>query len=221
MSAPLMPKLEIRDLGLVAYDEAYALQKELVALKRSEPTYPDVLLLLEHPDVYTSGRKSRSESAVHKVAIERGGEDTFHNPGQLVAYPILSLREKERDLHKYLRSLEEVVIGTLSDFGVEGERRHGATGVWIRGENKKIASLGVAVSGWVTYHGLALNVSNDLTGFDGINPCGFQPSVMTSLEQRLGADCPAMSEVKRALENRFLIEFSRRRVALPTGALVG
>ncbi len=216
-----MPNLEIRDLGLMAYEEAYALQKELVAQKRSDASLPDYLLLLEHPPVYTSGRKSQLDPSVEKVAVERGGEDTFHNPGQLVAYPILSLNEAERDIHKFLRKLEDVVILTLADFGVAAERRVGATGVWIRGETKKIASLGVAVSGWVTYHGLALNVSNDLKGFTRINPCGFEASVMTSLTERLGDQCPSLSEVKRALENRFLIEFSRRRVALPRGALVG
>lgn len=216
-----MPNLEIRDLGLIAYEEAYALQKELVAQKRADASLPDYLLLLEHPSVYTSGRKSQLDPAVEKVAVERGGEDTFHNPGQLVAYPILSLNEAERDIHKYLRKLEDVLILTLSDFGLAAERRVGATGVWIRNETKKIASLGVAVSGWVTYHGLALNVSNDLQGFSRIHPCGFEASVMTSLTERLGDQCPSLSEMKRALENRFLIEFSRRRVALPRGALVG
>ncbi len=215
-----MPELEIRDLGLMPYEQAYDLQKAKVAQKRSKPSLPDLLFLVEHPDVYTSGRKSRTETTIPTVAIERGGEDTFHNPGQLVAYPILSLGENERDLHKYLRSLEQVLIGTLADFAVAGERRPGATGVWIRGENKKIASLGVAVSGWVTYHGMALNVANDLRGFARINPCGFESTVMTSMAERLGPLCPPLCDVKRALENRFLIEFSRRRVALPLNALV-
>jgi len=216
-----MPDLDIRDLGLIAYEEAYALQKDLVAQKRQDVSLPDQLLLLEHPDVYTSGRKTKVAAQVPTVSVERGGEDTFHNPGQLVAYPILSLGEDERDLHKYLRRLEEVVMASLADFGVHSTRRPGATGVWIAGEAKKIASVGVAVSGWVTYHGVALNVSNDLTGFSRIHPCGFDANVMTSLAERLGDKCPSLSEVKRVFENRFLIEFSRRRVALPPGALVG
>ena len=219
--ARLMPDLDIRDLGLIAYEEAYALQKDLVAQKRQDRAMPDQLLLLEHPDVYTSGRKTKVAASVETVSIERGGEDTFHNPGQLVAYPILSLGEGERDLHKFLRRLEEVLMATLAEFGVKGARRPGATGVWIAGEMKKIASVGVAVSGWVTYHGVALNVTNDLTGFSRINPCGFEANVMTSLAERLGDKCPSLSEVKRVFENRFLIEFSRRRLALSSGLVVG
>jgi lipoyl(octanoyl) transferase len=221
MNAPQTPELEVRDLGLIDYEQAYVLQKEIVSQKKDDPHLPDVLLLLEHPKVYTAGRKSKSAAGVETVSVERGGEDTFHNPGQLVAYPILSLREGERDLHKFLRSLEEVLIGTLARFRIPCERREGATGVWIRGQDKKIASLGVAVSGWITYHGTALNVSNELDGFSRINPCGFQASVMTSMKEQLGERCPSLSEVKQAFQGRFMIEFSRRPVALPTGALVG
>lgn len=214
-----MRELEIRDLGLIAYEEAYALQKDLVAAKRADPGLPDTLLMLEHPDVYTSGRKSKGTPGT--VMVERGGEDTFHNPGQLVAYPLLTLEEGERDLHRVLRNLEQAIIGVLSDFGIEGERRAGATGVWIRGETKKIASLGIAVSGWVTYHGAALNVGNDLSGFARINPCGFDATVMTSFAEQLGDRCPSLSEVKAAFVERFMAEFSRRPIALPTGALLG
>lgn len=214
------PEIEIRDLGLVAYHEAYALQREILDRKRWDPSLPDTLLLLEHPEVYTAGRKSALKEGDGKVAIERGGEDTFHNPGQLVAYPLLGLREGERDLHRYLRSLESVLIAVLGRFGIEGERRPGATGVWVRGP-RKIASVGVAVSGWVTYHGVALNVCNDLRGFSRIHPCGFDAGVMTSMAEVLGDHRPSVADVKQAFQECFLNEFSREPVALRGPALLG
>lgn len=211
----LTPNLDIRDLGIVPYEQALSLQKALVdSRKRQEVT--DTLLLLEHPAVYTIGRKGQRlqqenpvESLVNEVAVERGGESTFHNPGQLVAYPILALSDSERDVAKYLRNLEIVLIELLKTYGIAGEARGGATGVWIVGQQKKIASIGVALTGWVTYHGIALNVENDLTGFARIQPCGFSASVMTSLKEVLGTS-PSMSQVKQDFVRVFAETFKRQ-----------
>lgn len=195
------PALVASHLGLVPYDEAYALQKECVRERREYAAAADRLLLLEHPTVYTFGRKSQDllpllPEPVRRVAhvIERGGEATFHNPGQLVGYPIVKMAEGERDIHRFLRAIEQSVIDTLQDYGIAGERKAGATGVWLP-TGKKIASIGIAVTGWVTYHGLALNVRNDLAGFQAIHPCGFSPDVMTSMEKVLGEMTPTLEEV--------------------------
>lgn len=208
------PNLDIRDLGLVPYEQALSLQKELVQSRKRQEVR-DTLLLLEHPTVYTIGRKGQRlqqgsvESLVNEVPVERGGESTFHNPGQLVAYPILGLADSERDVAKYLRNLELVLITLLRNYGLETEGRAGATGVWLVGQQKKIASIGVALTGWVTYHGIALNVENDLTGFARIQPCGFSASVMTSLKEVLGT-APSMSQVKQDFVRVFADVFKRQ-----------
>ncbi|MCB0403186.1 MAG: lipoyl(octanoyl) transferase LipB [Bdellovibrionales bacterium] len=201
MTRPLV----IRDLGLIAYEAAYDEQKQLVAAKRSDEHLPDYLLLLEHPEVYTHGRKSKPEEIPNNaVEIERGGQATYHNPGQLVGYPILRMEPGHRDLHRYLRWLEDRLIAVLMQFGIAAGRREGATGVWVEEGARKIASIGVAVSGWVTYHGFALNVCNDLSGFQRIQPCGFDSRVMTSMLQSLGkAHCPPMDAVKAAVRQEF------------------
>src|SRR5579859_1567598 len=177
------------DAGLVEYSTMYETQRELVEARRLERIAWDHLIVVEHPDVYTVGRKSKEDDEAlmlpNTYAVERGGEATFHNPGQLVAYPILKLKKEEQDLHSYLRKLESTIIDVLHDFNIEGERREGATGVWVLNKEKKIASIGVAVSSWVTYHGIALNVRNDLAGFERIHPCGFSSEVMTSMEREL------------------------------------
>jgi lipoate-protein ligase B len=174
--------LEVRRLGRTPYEEAHALQLELV-LERAADRRGDVLLLTEHDPVVTVGRGTDlaelEGSPLPVVEVERGGEATFHGPGQLVAYPILRLPDGRRDLHRYLRDLEEVVIGVLSEFDVAGERRAGFTGVWTGG--RKICSIGVAVRRWVTFHGLALNLHTDLAAFRGFRPCGLDPDVMTRL----------------------------------------
>lgn len=199
--------IETRRLGIQDYASAYDLQKGLVEKKKKDTNLPDYVLLLEHPDVYTYGRRNK-EAVKHLNApsffIERGGDVTYHNPGQLVAYPIIQLPESKRDLHAYLRTLEEAIISTLLEFGVRGERKLGATGVWIVGKNKKIASIGVAASSWITYHGIALNVCNDLSGFKKINPCGFDAAVMTSMQEELSGEVE-MQQVIKILE-RFLSE---------------
>lgn len=177
---PERPVLDVLRLGLVPYEEAHRRQRELVE-ERLAGNVRDTLILCEHPPVITLGRgtpaDSVSASDVPVVEVERGGEATYHGPGQLVVYPILALPPERRDLHRYLRDLEEVVIRCLSEVGVAGTRRPGLTGVWV-GE-RKICSVGVAVRRWVTWHGLALNVHTDLEAFSGFRPCGLDPDVMT------------------------------------------
>lgn len=203
-----MRQIEIVDLHQAEYSAVYQMQLELVEKRKASQEEKDTLLLVEHPAVYTFGRKTKTPipPLVKDIAfeIERGGEGTYHNPGQLVAYPIVKLKPGEQDLHLHLRRLEQTVINLLLDYSLHGERRPGATGVWIRGKQKKIASVGVAVKSWVTYHGVALNVCNDLSGFSKINPCGFEAGVMTSLEKELEeSQCPAMTAVKRSFARHF------------------
>ena len=183
--------LRVVDLGTRAFAEVWQLQLETVAA-RQDDRVPDTLLLVEHPHVITLGRAARRENLLRPegtpvFAIERGGDVTYHGPGQLVGYPILRLDGPERDLHLYLRRLEEMLIRTVGELGVPAERRVGATGVWTGGgQPRKLASIGIAIKRWVTLHGFALNVSTDLARFSAINPCGFEASVMTSLSAALG-----------------------------------
>ncbi len=175
------------DLGRRDYQETWALQKRLVE-ERQAGARPDTLILVEHPEVITLGRKrsSRDNVLAHDipvVEVERGGDVTYHGPGQLVGYPILFLEGPERDLHAYLRNLEEAHIRLCADLGLSARREPGWTGVWVG--DRKLVSLGVAVRRWVTMHGFALNVSTELARFAAINPCGLQASVMTSLAQLL------------------------------------
>lgn len=174
--------VDVRRLGRTRYEDAYRLQQELVE-SRIEDRIPDTLVLTEHYPVITIGRgaKRGDVEGVHLPVfeIERGGEATWHGPGQVVAYPILKLAEGRRDLHRYLRDLEEVVIRLLAELEVEGRREPGLTGVWIG--DKKVCSIGVAVRRWVTFHGLALNVLNDPAAFLGFSPCGLDAKVMTRL----------------------------------------
>lgn len=178
--------LEVQDLGRRAYEETYALQEERLAA-RIRGEVPDALLLVEHDPVVTRGRRSADGDADEVpfpvVDISRGGEATYHGPGQLVAYPILELPEGHRDLHRYLRDLEQVVIETLGSLGIQGRREEGKTGVWIG--DHKVCSIGVAVRRWVTWHGLALNVTTDLGAFGSFAPCGLDASVMTRLSDHV------------------------------------
>jgi lipoate-protein ligase B len=201
--------MEVRDFGLAEYNEVWALQKALVQ-QRLEGTIPDTLLIGEHSPVITLGRGSHAENllnpSIPMIEIERGGDVTYHGPGQLIAYPIFKLPEGRRDLHRYLRDLEETLILTLAEFGLQGERNPGWTGVWAKepqtGRVMKLASIGVAVKKWVTYHGIALNVDTDLTHFRQINPCGLESSVMTTMNGLL--DKPVTAEtVKPALVQAF------------------
>ena len=176
-------------LGRVPYETAWQWQKQLLARGRQTPTQPDTLLLLEHPAVYTLGQgaddrflKFTPQPHLPPVLkIERGGEVTYHCPGQLVGYPILNLRRHKTDLHWYLRQLEEVIIQTIAVLGLTAERMAGLTGVWLEGV--KVAAIGIKVSRWITMHGFALNVDPDLSGFQDIVPCGISDKPVGSLAQ--------------------------------------
>jgi len=201
-----MMALRVVDLGVLPYREAWARQLAEVEA-RKQGAGDDTLFFVEHPHVITVGRRREAlanlvaPGDVEVVEIERGGDVTYHGPGQLVAYPILALGDGERDLHRFLRGLEEAVIRTLARWGLDGEREAGATGVWLDGRaggRKKICSIGIACRRWVTFHGLALNVTTDLAYFGRINPCGFEASVMTSMAEELGVGL-AMADVKTAL----------------------
>lgn len=192
---------QVVDLGTRSYREVWDAQLALVE-QRQRDEVPDTLLLVEHPHVITLGRAQKAlanvlaAGDVDVVAVERGGDVTYHGPGQLVAYPIVLLREGERDLHRFLRNLEEAVIATCAAFGLPADREEGKTGVWTSGlptrseelgpMRRKLCSMGIACRRWVMFHGLALNVSTDLGYFGRINPCGFRSEVMTSLERELG-----------------------------------
>ncbi len=176
---PLGPELVVRRLGRLGYGEARALQERLLT-ERIAGRVADQLLLVEHPPVITLGRRTPASEWSHLdvevVEVERGGEATWHGPGQLVGYPVVALPEGRRDLHRYLRDLEQVVIELLAELGIAAGRRAGWTGVWA-GE-RKLCSIGVAVRRWVAWHGFALNVTCDLDGFRGFAPCGLESAVM-------------------------------------------
>ncbi len=178
---------QIYNLGLVPYKVAWQWQRSLVQQHQQQPEFNDILLLLEHPPVYTLGQGAdpkfiKFNPNLHNIElhrVERGGEVTYHCPGQLVAYPILNLRRHQQDLHWYLRQLETVIIQVLEIYGVQGERIAGLTGVWVKG--KKVAAVGIKVSRWITMHGFALNVCPDLEGFKQIVPCGISDRPVGSL----------------------------------------
>lgn len=190
------PVLQVARLGVVPYGEALELQRSL-ARARIEGSLPDdLLLLLEHPPVVTLGRSSKERHllagpellaarGIELFDVERGGDVTFHGPGQLVGYPIVDLKRHRQDLHWYLRQVEEALIVALGALGIPAERNPGLTGVWTSG--RKIASIGVHARDWVTWHGFALNVTTDLSYFDYIVPCGIRQVTMTSVERELGA----------------------------------
>jgi lipoate-protein ligase B len=211
------------DLGREEYGRARDLQLDIVAA-RQRGQGEDTLVLVEHPHVITLGRRRGAQANVlHAgdvpvVEIERGGDVTYHGPGQLVAYPIVRLDEGERDLHRFLRNLEEGVIRALADVGIAAGRRAGATGVWVGDSDaaKKIASIGIACRRWVTFHGLALNVATDLAYFERINPCGFDASVMTSASAVLGRPV-AVDAMKPILAARLGEALGRAFMLSPPG----
>jgi len=174
------------DLGTIEYGEAWRLQKSLVE-RRAADEIPDTLLLMEHPHVVTLGRRGKSEdvfdASLPVFEIERGGEATYHGPGQLVGYPILKMKDR-LDVRKLVTDLEEVLIRASGAFGIPAERNEAQRGIWIRG--RKLGSIGMAVHNLVTYHGFAHNVSTDLSYFERIRPCGNEGRVMTSMEKELG-----------------------------------
>jgi lipoate-protein ligase B len=204
---------QLLDLGLREYGEVWELQRELVG-KRQRDEIPDTLVLVEHPHVITLGRGTHKENVLAPgdtplFEIERGGDVTYHGPGQLVGYPIFLLRQPERDLHLYLRNLEESLIRAVAHFGIVAERKAGWTGVWVAGGARKLASIGVAVKRWVTLHGFALNVSTDLARFTSINPCGLDATAMGSMQSVLGAPL-SFDEVKRATRDEVAAVFERQ-----------
>ena len=194
---PALRPLDVRRLGRVPYADALELQAELVKQRRAGEV-PDTLLLLEHPHVITLGSGSHEEhvlvTAEERAArgidlfeTGRGGDVTYHGPGQLVGYPIFDLKPDRQDLHRYLRDIEEALIGVLADFGIEGTRKEGLTGVWAG--DRKLAAIGVRVSsGWITSHGFALNVGTDLSFFGTIVPCGIRDHAVGSLSGELGRE---------------------------------
>jgi lipoyl(octanoyl) transferase len=184
--------LHVRWLGRMEFTRALALQQEIVLKKRDDRSVEDQLLLVEHEPVYTIGRTPDQSSllgAAHLpyplFAINRGGQATYHGPGQLMGYPIIDLRGCGQDLHKYLRWLEQLLMDLLAEYGIAASRRELLTGVWVG--DRKIASIGVGVRQWITMHGFALNVSGDLSPFNYIVPCGINNVAMTSMEKEMGA----------------------------------
>ena len=201
---------QLYDLGIVPYADALALQHALHA-QRVAGAIPDTLLLLEHPPVITLGkafhpehlryaREFYAQQGIELHPTDRGGDVTCHNPGQLVGYPIFDVAQHGRDLHKFLRDLEQAIIDALRAFGVEAHREAGYTGVWVG--DAKIAAIGVKVTKWVSMHGFALNVNNDLRLFQTIVPCGIADRPVTSLQQVLGRAVP-MEQVKHAVARAF------------------
>jgi lipoyl(octanoyl) transferase len=203
-------------LGLFAYDEAFALQRETVE-RLQEGRGAEALFLLEHPHVITLGRNASTSSLIAGEALlrargvalvetDRGGDVTYHGPGQLVGYPILRLDPGRRDIRRFVTNIEETLLRTLTEFGIEGRRDAVHRGVWV-GE-RKIASVGIRISRWVTSHGVALNVATDLSYFSLIHPCGIAGCEMTSMSQELGVDVD-MRAVKVTLSKKFGEVFDR------------
>jgi lipoyl(octanoyl) transferase len=214
---------EVHWLGVVGYEEAWQLQRDL-ARKRAVGEITDTLLLLVHPPVFTTGKRNAELNlglppetlGAPLIVSDRGGDITFHGPGQLVAYPILDLRAAALGVVSYVRNLEEVIMRTLRDYRIDSELQCGLTGVWV--ENDKIAAIGVRVSrpggagaGWVTTHGLALNVDVDLSWFDRIVPCGIADRGVTSMQRLLG-EVPPLREVSERLVQHFGQIFARAMV---------
>jgi len=212
--------LNVRWLGRTEFAHALALQEELAAKKREDASLEDRLLLLEHEPVYTIGRTPDRSSLLgsahlpHPVfSINRGGQATYHGPGQLMGYPIIDLRQCGQDLHKYLRWLEQLLIDLLARYEIAAQRRESLTGVWV--ENRKIASIGVGVRHWITMHGFALNVCGDLSPFDHIVPCGINNVAITSMEKETKRAF-TVAEVARAVEKLALDSIVSLRVAPET-----
>lgn len=214
--------LQVLDLGLVDYDVVWALQKRMAADRISGALAHDTLLLVQHPPVVTMGRSTKPANLVSTPDaldalgiqvrdVERGGDVTVHEPGQLVAYPIFDLKQHRQDLHWYLRQVEAAVIHALAAIGLDAERQAGQTGVWREG--RKLASIGVHARDWVTWHGVALNVENDLRTFDHIVPCGIDQVTMTTVQRECaarGVRYPGWDAVRDAVVDGFAAVFAHR-----------
>lgn len=203
-------ELLVCDLGLIDYQQAWDLQLEFHT-KRRLGEISDILFICEHPHTYTLGKVAEKENLLYSESelkdkgisvfeIDRGGDITYHGPGQIVGYAILNLEDWKKDTHLYLRSLEDVLIKTCSDYGINSGRNENYTGVWI--DNRKICAIGIKVSRWITMHGFAFNVNTDLTLFDGIIPCGIQEKEVTSLSKEVGEEIN-ISLAKRRVINNF------------------
>lgn len=225
-------RLSVLDFGTFPYAHALGLQRFIANARLSGEWEHDALLLVQHPPVITLGRSARDTShqrftpellaarGVELFEVDRGGDVTFHGPGQLVGYPILDLKQHKQDLHWYLRQLEEVIIRALVPFGIVGERSTGQTGVWTEG--RKIASIGVHAKQWVTWHGFALNVSTDLSYFDLMVPCGIAGVQMTSVEQELLRKGLAPSpELFRDVQREIVRSMGEVFALTPTPATMG
>ena len=206
----MIKKLTYSDLGTIDYKDAWDLQKNLLNSRRKNEI-DDILLLLEHPNTYTLGKtadrnnliaqsKFLDQKKISVYDIDRGGDITYHGPGQIVGYPIIDLAGWNKDTHKYLRAIEEVIIKTCGNFNISAERNEEYTGVWI-GDNK-IAAIGIKVSRWITMHGFAFNVNTDLSLFDGIIPCGIKEKEVTSLQKELDKTID-INEVKTFILKNF------------------
>ncbi len=220
-------ELWIERLGEMDYARALDFQRTVARARIAGAIPEDLLLLVEHPPVVTMGRSSKeahllaspellSARGVSLFEVERGGDVTFHGPGQLVGYPIIDLTRHKKDLHWYLRQVEEALIRALGEFGISGERNVGYTGVWTQG--RKLASIGVHARDWVTWHGFALNVSTDLSYFDLMVPCGIQAVTMSSVEREVG-DGVEMAAVEAAVARAFGDVFSLTPKSLPLNDL--
>ena len=208
----MINKYNILDLGKSDYKVAWQLQKKLQE-QRISGEIDDQLLLVEHNPVYTLGKNSPREHLlinesddIEVVQSDRGGNVTFHGPGQLVGYPILDLNNYRKSITWYMRELEQLIINILKDYSIKAERKKGLTGVWV--DDKKIAALGVRISRWVTMHGFSLNINPDLKYYRGIIPCGISQYGVTSMASILGGSAPSMSEIKEKLVNHFISKFS-------------
>jgi len=216
-------KLIICDLGLIEYKKAWQIQKEFHT-KRTLGKIDDILFICEHPHTYTLGKTAEEKNLlfgeqelqrkeITVFNIDRGGDITYHGPGQIVGYAILDLKNWKQDTHLYLRALEDVLISTCKDYGLESERNIKYTGVWI--DYRKICAIGIKVSRWVTMHGFAFNVNTDLSLFDGIIPCGIQEKEVTTLSKELDADVN-IEEVKKIVTNNFVNIFDYKLVEVKT-----
>ncbi len=213
-----MTNMRFIDLGCISFEEALKRQEETVA-SVADGLSEETVFLLEHPHVFTCGRGGDggnllaevdwNQNPIELVRINRGGDVTYHGPGQLVVYPHLDLRLRNRDVHRYLRDLEQILMETAARFGVESFRREGLTGVWT--QKGKLASIGVGVRRWVTMHGFALNVSTDLRYFELINPCGMPGCPMVSLASLTGREIQ-MAAVKQVFSEEFRKVFSQAAV---------
>jgi lipoate-protein ligase B len=216
-AGPVLAPFHVVHLGLVPYARALELQRAIARARISGEIAHDVLLLLEHPPVVTLGRSAKAQNLIASPALlaargvelfeaERGGDVTFHGPGQLVGYPIVNLRGHKQDLHWYLRQVEGVLMHALEAIGIPTQRSEGRTGVWTN--DRKIASIGVHARDWVTWHGFALNVSTDLSYFDLMVPCGLAGVTMTSVTNELGSGAPSLMEVSESVAKSFGMVFA-------------